>query len=132
MKRFCHVFLFSFLFVVLLSVGVFADSPTSFIDVRAVDIIDSEASSQVQDVSVSLKASPVTPSTSNGFHKVVIQLLGNYEPITVDYTYRQGSSSYESHSINTAPDWSWICSCAIFGLVIFCVFRLIGGLLSRG
>ena len=58
---------------------------------------------------------------TSGFHAVILSLLGDYNPIVKDYTY-QSSQGYTSHSIEITPDWSWICSAAIFALIIFCVF----------
>lgn len=105
----------------------FADSPSDLLSDQDPEYINSEVFKE-KEVTVELKANPVTPNNSNGFHSVLLTLLGNYEPVTVDYTYTSGGSSYTSHNITTDPDWSWICSAAIFGLVIFCTFRFIGGI----
>lgn len=126
--RFKHVFLFSILLILLLSVSAFADEPTDLPSFSAQDQIEKQ---EGEIVEVTLKAAPVTPSTANGFHSVILSLLGNYEPVTVDYEYRSGNNTYYSHNITTAPDWSWICSAAIFGLVIFCTFRFIGGIFKH-
>lgn len=71
----------------------------------------------------------ISASDTSGFHAVILGLLGDYNPIVKDYTY-QSSQGYTSHSIEIQPDWSWICSAAIFALIIFCLFRLIGGIFS--
>lgn len=71
----------------------------------------------------------VSSNNTNGFQSVVLSLLGDYEPIVKDYTY-QSNNGYISHSIEIQPDYSWICSAAIFAIVLFCVFRLIGGIFS--
>lgn len=71
----------------------------------------------------------ISANETSGFHAVILSLLGDYNPIVKDYVY-QTSQGYSSHSIEITPDWSWICSAAIFALIIFCVFRLIGGLFS--
>lgn len=71
----------------------------------------------------------ISASDTSGFHAVILGLLGDYNPIVKDYTY-QSSQGYYSHSIDIQPDWSWICSSAIFALIIFCLFRLIGGIFS--
>lgn len=82
---------------------------------------------QVQDVSVG--SVRISANQTSGFHAVILGLLGDYNPIVKDYTY-QTSQGYISHSIEITPDWSWICTAAIFLVIIFCVFRLIGGLFS--
>ena len=71
----------------------------------------------------------ISASDTSGFHAVVLGLLGDYNPIVKDYTYTS-TQGYTSHSIDIQPDWSWICSAAIFALIIFCLFRLIGGIFS--
>ena len=71
----------------------------------------------------------ISASDTSGFHAVILGLLGDYNPIVKDYTYTS-TQGYTSHSIDIQPDWSWICSAAIFALIIFCLFRLIGGFFS--
>lgn len=81
----------------------------------------------VQEVSTSTLR--ISANETSGFHAVILGLLGDYNPIVKDYTY-QSSNGYTSHSIEITPDWSWIASAAIFLVIIFCLFRLIGGLFS--
>lgn len=121
-------------FVCVLTVlcsGVFAFASSSGVSDSSILELDESELVPVEDTTlVSLKASPVTPQNSNGFHQVIISLLGNYEPITVDYEYRNNNNTYYSHNISTTPDWSWIASAFIFVVIIFCLFRLVGGLFS--
>lgn len=126
MKSKIFIFILCLIFVFSSCVSAFGESLDTPIDISIDDLPISDS----YDV-ISLKANPVTPNNSNGLHKIIIQLIGNYEPVTVDYTYYQGSSSYQYHDIQTSPDWSWICSCGIFALVIFSVFRLIGFLFRK-
>lgn len=125
-RIFCLVFI-TVLCINLFMVSVYADSPNDLLDFSAREILENQ---EGEIVEVTLRASPVTPSTSNGFHSVILSLLGNYEPVTVDYEYRTGNNTYYSHNITTAPDWSWICSAGIFALVVFCVLRIIGSIIS--
>lgn len=81
----------------------------------------------VQEVSTSTLR--ISANETSGFHAVILGLLGDYNPIVKDYTY-QSSNGYTSHSIEITPDWSWIASAAIFLVIIFCLFRLIGGIFS--
>lgn len=78
---------------------------------------------------VSTSTLRISANETSGFHAVILGLLGDYNPIVKDYTY-QSSNGYTSHSIEITPDWSWIASAAIFLVIIFCLFRLIGGLFS--
>lgn len=82
-------------------------------------------------VSVEKSIQRVSASDSTGFKAVMLTILGDYETVVTDYEYRNANSQYNSHSINIERDWSWICSAAIFGLVVFCFFRFIGGLFAR-
>lgn len=81
----------------------------------------------IQEVSTSTLR--ISANQTSGFHAVILGLLGDYNPIVKDYTY-QSSQGYTSHSIEITPDWSWIASAAIFLVIIFCLFRLIGGIFS--
>lgn len=83
-------------------------------------------------ISANTEVLRITASDTSGFHSVILSLLGDYNPIVTDYEYRNNNNQYYSHSIEIEPDWSWIASAAIFAIVIFCVFRFIGGLFSRG
>lgn len=82
-------------------------------------------------ISVSSTVYSVSPSQTNGLTKVVLTLIGNYNPIVTDYEYRQGSNSYVSHSISVTPDWPWIISAGIFSLVLFCTLRIFGGAVCK-
>ena len=70
----------------------------------------------------------VSASQANGFKAVVLSLFGDYEMVTKDYTY-QSYSGTVSHSITTEPDYAWMISAAIFTVVLYCLFRLLGGVL---
>lgn len=72
----------------------------------------------------------VQPSDANGFKAVLLTVLGDYETVVTDYTY-QNNSNYYSHSIEIEQDYAWICSAAMLGLIVFCTFRIIGGMLCK-
>lgn len=84
-------------------------------------ILNGESSAKVYSLSIS-------PDDTNGLKSILLELMGDYEPIVTDYTYRQGSSSYESHSIDVQPDFVWLSSFVIFALIIYCLFRLGGAM----
>lgn len=81
--------------------------------------------------SVSVSTERISASDANGFKAVLLGLIGDYETIITDYEYRNNQNTYTTHSIDITPDYSWIWSTAIFGLVIFCFFRLVGGILCN-
>jgi len=71
----------------------------------------------------------VSPSDTSGLHALVLTLIGDYNPIVKDYTYITTSyngSTQTNHSIEIMPDWSWIMTCLLFIVVIYCVFRMFG------
>lgn len=94
------------------------------------DINDTEQKSDEGYSTVEVSSLRLSASDTSGLHAVILSLIGDYNPIVKDYTY-QSSNGYTSHSIDIQPDWSWIASCAVFMLVIFCVFRFVGGLFKN-
>lgn len=80
-------------------------------------------------LSVDVSKRSVKASQVSGFKSVLLGLFGDYDTIVTDYTY-QSSSGYTTHSIDVSPDYVWICSAAIFALVLFCVFRIVGKLIG--
>lgn len=122
-------FVLLFLFVFSMTSLVFADdvlSSSDNVELKDIEIISNDL--QLENVSLSVQR--VSASDSNGFKAVLLSLLGDYETVVTDYTYSSGNG-YTSHSISIERDWSWICSCCILGLVVYCVFRLVGSLWSR-
>lgn len=73
----------------------------------------------------------VTPSDTNGFKAVLLTIIGDYETVVTDYEYRNNQNTYYSHSIEIEQDYAWICSAAMLGLITFCTFKIIGGLLCK-
>lgn len=73
----------------------------------------------------------VTPSDTNGFKAVLLTVLGDYETVVTDYEYRNNNNTYMSHSIAIEQDYAWICSAAMLGLIVYCTFRIIGGMLCK-
>ena len=82
-------------------------------------------------VSAETKSQKITAADATGLKAVMLSLIGDYETTITDYTYQSGSSGYYSHSINIERDWSWICSCGVFAIVLYCTFKAIGGFLWR-
>lgn len=84
----------------------------------------------ITDINILTSVAPVTPSDTSGFKSVLLGLLGNYDPIIVEYQY-QSSQGYNNYLREVQPDYVWLCSFALLALMIFCIFRL-GGALLRG
>lgn len=84
----------------------------------------------ITDISIFTSVAPVTPSDTSGLKAVLLGLLGNYDPVIVEYQY-QSSQGYNNYLREVQPDFVWLCSFALLALMIFCIFRL-GGALLRG
>lgn len=84
----------------------------------------------ITDISILTSVAPVTPSDTSGLKAVLLGLLGDYDPVIVEYQY-QSSQGYNNYLREVQPDYVWLCSFALLALMIFCIFRL-GGALLRG
>lgn len=117
-KRIVRVVCILLLFVVMFGVSVFADSGSSLVR------------DEVETVSTDVLR--ISAQDTTGFHAVILGLLGDYNPIavTTSYQYPSGTGYQTRYQVDVEPDWSWICTAAIFVVIIFCLFRLIGGLFA--
>lgn len=106
------------LFVVMFGVSVFADSSSGLVR------------DEVETVSTDVLR--ISAQDTSGFHSVILGLLGDYNPIavTTSYQYPSGTGYQTRYQVDVEPDWSWICTAVIFVVIIFCLFRLIGGLFA--
>lgn len=93
------------------------------------DIVISEGEDILTGVSL-MSLSPVTPSDTNGFKAVLLNLLGNYDPVIVEYEY-ENTNGYTSYLREVQPDYVWLCSAGILLVVIYCLFRLGGAILCK-
>lgn len=73
---------------------------------------------------------PIAPEDTTGLKSVLLSLIGDYDAIVVEYEYT-GSNNYTNYVREIQPDYVWLCSAAIFLVIIYSVFRL-GGALFRG
>lgn len=89
------------------------------------DINDIKQNINRDSVSVQSTISPVTPDNTNGLKKIMLQLIGNYDPVIVEYQY-QSSQGYYSYLREIQPDYAWLCTCAIFLIVLYSIFRIFG------
>lgn len=87
------------------------------------------------DYSISVFAVQSTPNTpvesASGLKGILIQLFGPYSPTITQLRYQSNTSTNYTYVNDISPDWPWICSCGVFALVLFCVFRLGGAALCR-
>lgn len=73
---------------------------------------------------------PVTPSDSSGLKAILLSLFGNYDPVVIEYAYTN-TNGYVSYVREIEPDYAWMISAAIFAIVLYCFFRLLGGLMKK-
>lgn len=78
-----------------------------------------------------LSLSPITPSDANGLTAIMLQLLGDYDPVVVEYRYQQSGSTYYNYLREVQPDYPWLVSAGIFALVLFTILRGWGAWLCR-
>lgn len=110
---------------------VYVLSQPSFDDSEVVENVGIDpVNDTITDISIFTSVAPVTPSDTSGFKAVLLGLLGNYDPVIVEYQF-QSSQGYNNYLREVQPDYVWLCSFALLALMIFCIFRL-GGALLRG
>ena len=97
--------------------------------VSPVDVVEDSGEMTLSGIDLYYSDTPVTPSDANGFKSVLLSLLGNYDPVVVEYTYT--NNNYTSKSIDITPDYAWLASAAILLVLIFCVFRAGGAVLCK-
>lgn len=92
------------------------------------DLTDIPVGASIDNITVT-SVSPVTPSDTSGLKSALLGVLGNYDPVIVEYEYSD-RNGYKNYLRDVQPDYVWLCSCALLALVIYCLFRL-GGALIR-
>lgn len=73
---------------------------------------------------------PVSASDANGFKAVILDLLGDYEGVVVEYAYQSANGNI-SYTREIQPDYPWIASAVIFLAVLWCTIRMGAALLCR-
>lgn len=74
--------------------------------------------------------SPITPSDATGLKQVLLQFLGNYDPVIVEYRYMNNNNTAYSYLREIQPDYVWIASFLLLLLFVYCLFRLGGALIG--
>lgn len=73
---------------------------------------------------------PVTSSDANGFKAVILDVLGDYDAIVVEYAY-ENTNGYTSYVREIQPDYPWLIGAAVFAIVLYCTFRLGAAILCK-
>lgn len=75
--------------------------------------------------------SPVTPSDTTGLKSVLLEFIGDYDPVIVEYEYQNSNNQYVSYLREVQPDYAWLASCGMLALFVLSLFRLGGAMLCR-
>lgn len=132
MKRFL-IFVFSLIVVFSLVVPAFAaegetgesggDTTVFVPDVIVNNEINIPDESLGEYVGTSVYSlNPISPTESNGLKRIMLSLIGDWDSIVVEHEY-QSSQGYSNYVREIQLDYPWLCSCAIFLVVLFCVLR---------
>lgn len=105
------------------------EQPVSSAGVNYGNLTDIPVRASIDNISV-VSVAPIKPSDTTGLKAALLGVLGNYDPVIIEYQYSSGSG-YANYLREVQPDYVWICSFVLLALVIFCLFRL-GGALLRG
>ena len=104
------------------------ESPGSSEGVNYGDLTDIPVGASIDNITFS-SVSPIKPSDTSGLKSALLGVLGNYDPVVVEYQYSDGDGRTRFLR-EVQPDYVWLSSCALLALVIYCLFRL-GGALIR-
>ena len=103
------------------------ESPASSEGGNYGDLTDIPVGSSIDNITVT-SVSPIEPGDTSGLKSALLGVLGNYDPVIVEYKYSD-RNGYTNYLRDVQPDYVWLCSCALLALVIYCLFRLGGALL---
>ena len=95
---------------------------------QPINITVQNNSSELELVSFSTSVVSLTADNTTGFKSVILGLFGPYEMVTKEYTY-QNQQGYTTKQVTTESDYAWMISAGIFTVVLYCLFRLLGGAL---
>lgn len=86
----------------------------------------------VLDEDYGVQVTAVNPITSaSGLKGVLLDVLGNYDAIVVEYRYQNPNSSSYQYVREIQPDYPWLCSAGIFLALLWSVFTIGGRLICR-
>lgn len=98
--------------------------------------VSSDSFSQSDDVWVydddyGIQTYALNPITSSdGLKGVLLDVLGPYDAVVVEYRYQATSGNYQ-YVREIQYDWPWLGSLAVFLVLLWSVFRIAGGFICR-
>lgn len=82
-------------------------------------------------VSVELySVAPITPEDTSGLKAVLLSVIGDYDPVIVEYEYQNSNNQYVSYLREVLPDYPWFAGFLMLSLFVYCIFRLGGALIG--
>lgn len=76
-----------------------------------------------------MSVSPITPEDTSGLKAVLLSVIGDYDPVVVEYEY-QSSNGYSNYLREILPDYPWFAGFLMLSLFVYCLFRLGGALIG--
>lgn len=111
-----------------------ADSPVEDVTVSEETIQEEvNPSVDIEDGTVTgislMSVSPITPEDTSGLKAVLLSVIGDYDPVIVEYEY-QSSNGYSNYLREVLPDYPWFAGFLMLSLFVYCLFRLGGALIG--
>lgn len=78
-----------------------------------------------------MSLAPITPVDTQGFKSVLLEFIGDYDPVIVEYEYQNSNTQYSSYLREVQPDYVWLVAAGMVTVFIYCLFRLGGALFCR-
>ena len=73
---------------------------------------------------------PITPESTEGLKSVILSVIGDYDPVVVEYRYQNSNQTSYQYLREVIPDYPWCASFIMLSLFVYCVFRLGGALIG--
>lgn len=133
MKRFLPLF-FILILIFTMSIPVFAAETETTVPSGETVVVSPDVTVNVtneapaapdegQLVGVSTFAlNPITPNEATGLKAILLDLIGDYDAIVVEYSY-ENTNGYTSYVREIQYDYPWLCACGLFVIVLFCILR---------
>lgn len=81
------------------------------------------------DISL-MSVAPVTPEDTSGLKAVLLSVIGDYDPVVVEYRYQNSNQTSYQYLREVMPDYPWCASFLMLALFVYCIFRLGGALID--
>lgn len=77
-----------------------------------------------------MSVAPITPEDSSGLKAVLLSVIGDYDPVIVEYRYQNSNQTSYQYLREVLPDYPWCASFLMLALFVYCTFRLGGALID--